>query len=142
MIRMGKEVGNEEVIIPHHTVGEVTLQRTQGGLGKVGIDGIAVEQLYGHIDTRHFGSSLPVAFLHRQRHRGVGEYQFRPFLLPGPFPRVVLVARLAPRQTQFHQRPVTIGLVFVIVACKSPAHRGKGTEFLVKPIVGIETGLQ
>ena len=35
MIGVGKHVGDEEIVVPHHAVGEVTLQATQSGLGKV-----------------------------------------------------------------------------------------------------------
>ena len=125
VIRMGKQVGDEEVVVPHHAVGKVALQRVQGGLGEVGVQGPAVEQLHPHIDSRCFGCSPPVAFLHGQCHCRVGEDECLPFGFPRMHPRVVLVTWLAEGDTQLHQRTVTIGLITVVVACHSPTHRGK-----------------
>ena len=54
----------------------------------------------------------------------------------------MLVAWLTVGQTQFDQRPVAVGLVVVVVARQSPTHGGKGSEFLIELVVGIQSGLQ
>ena len=92
MIRMGKHVGDEEVVIPHHTVGKVMPQRIQGGLCELLLQHPAVEQLYTNVDGRHLGKSTPRVFLDRQRHRGVGEFQLFALLLPCSHPGSVLIA--------------------------------------------------
>ena len=71
MIRMGKHIGGEEVVIPHHTIGKVAFQGFECGLGKIRFDNKAVEKMDAHIDARHLCSSQPVTFLHRQRHCGI-----------------------------------------------------------------------
>ena len=54
----------------------------------------------------------------------------------------MLVSRLAVGQAQFHQRPVPVGLVTVIIAGHTPSHRGKGPNLTAYLIVGIDAGLQ
>ena len=142
MIRMGKHVGDKEIVVPHHAVGEVSLQGSHGGLCEVRVQDVPVEELYADVDACHLSCSLPIAFLHGQCHRGIGKDKLLPFLFPSRFPGVMLVARLAQGQTEFYQRSVAISFITVIVASQSPAHRGKSPQFPSDLIVGIDTCLQ
>ena len=67
MIGMQKQVGDEEVVVPHEPGLEVMPDAVQCGLGEVRMDDVAVEQLYAHIDAGYLGSSPPVTFLSGKR---------------------------------------------------------------------------
>ena len=64
MIGVQEKVGDEEVVVPYKACLEVMPDAVQRGLGEIRLDDIAVEQLHAHVDARHLGCSLPVAFLH------------------------------------------------------------------------------
>ena len=98
--------------------------------------------MYPHIDSRHLSGSLPRAFLDGLCHRRVCKNQFRTFLFPCPFPRIVHVSWPAVGQTQFKKWTVAVGLVAVVVSRNSPAHRGKGTVSLAELVVDIHSSLQ
>ena len=142
VVRVCKHVGDEEVVVPHHAVGEVPFQRAQRGLRELLFQHVTVKEMHAHVDASHLGSGLPVAFLHGQCHRRVCGHKRLPLLVPGALPRVVLVACLAQRHAQLHQRTVAVGLVAVVVSSQSPAHRGKGPYPFGYLVVGIHACLQ
>ena len=80
--------------------------------------------------------------LHGQCHRGVAIYDLFALFFPSLHPRIVPVAWLTNRHTQFKQRAVAIGFVAVVVTRQSPTHRGKCTNVLAELIVGIDARLQ
>ena len=62
MIRMGKEVGRELVIIPHKTVVDIMSDTAPTNLGKIFLHHISVEPIDGQIESETLHGSLKIMF--------------------------------------------------------------------------------